>query len=246
MEVWPWLERMGGRLVAFGQDPLHTSDEVVTLFAFRSFADWHRFSRPSANLDPPPEVVGAWNQRASLISRNRAAADHPHRFRRADPMTTGQLALFPDPARSCLGDRERRRSELARLGGGDRGGLTSHPDRRLQDRRPGDRAPRHPVSESTAPSRSWSARAHRRALPSRRDRRGDRLPRARTSTWRHRPGCTEPLNGFPFVACSIGVLLRAAVAGAIWCSSGRAPGPALTTGASVALAFEGITVGAPA
>ncbi len=69
--VWPWLEQMGGRLVAFGQDPLHTSDEVVTLFAFRSLADWHRFSRPSADLDPPPDVVAAWNQRASLIHSNQ-------------------------------------------------------------------------------------------------------------------------------------------------------------------------------
>jgi hypothetical protein len=71
LSVWPWLERMGGRLVAFGQDPLHTSDEVVTLFAFRSLTDWHRFSRPSADLDPPPEVVSAWNQRAGLILSNQ-------------------------------------------------------------------------------------------------------------------------------------------------------------------------------
>ncbi len=68
--VWPWLAAMGGRLVAFGQDPLHTSDEVVTLFAFPSLSDWHRFSRPSADLDPPPEVVAAWNQRAALIQSN--------------------------------------------------------------------------------------------------------------------------------------------------------------------------------
>lgn len=71
LEVWPWLERMGGRLVAFGQDPLHTSDEVITYFAFRSLSDWHRFSRPSADLDPPPEVVSAWNQRAGLILSNQ-------------------------------------------------------------------------------------------------------------------------------------------------------------------------------
>lgn len=71
LEVWPWLERMGGRLVAFGQDPLHTADEVVTLFAFRSLSDWHRYSRPSAELDPPPDVVSAWNQRASLILSNQ-------------------------------------------------------------------------------------------------------------------------------------------------------------------------------
>ncbi len=71
LEVWPWLEQMGGRLVAFGQDPLHTSDEVVTFFAFRSLSDWHRFSRPSADLDPPTEVVSAWNQRAGLIVSNQ-------------------------------------------------------------------------------------------------------------------------------------------------------------------------------
>jgi hypothetical protein len=71
MQVWPWLEQQGGRLVAFGQDPLHTSDEVLTLFAFRSLADWHRLSRPRADLDPPADVVQAWNQRAGLILSNQ-------------------------------------------------------------------------------------------------------------------------------------------------------------------------------
>ena len=71
MQVWPWLEQRGGRLIAFGQDPLHTSDEVITLFAFRSLADWHRLSRPRADLDPPAEVVHAWNQRAALIQSNQ-------------------------------------------------------------------------------------------------------------------------------------------------------------------------------
>lgn len=71
MQVWPWLEQCGGRLIAFGQDPLHTSDEVITLFAFRSLADWHRLSRPRADLEPPSEVVRAWNQRAGLIVSNQ-------------------------------------------------------------------------------------------------------------------------------------------------------------------------------
>jgi hypothetical protein len=71
LQVWPWLEQRGGRLIAFGQDPLHTSDEVVTLFAFRSLADWHRLSRPRADLDPPADVVHAWNQRAALIVSNQ-------------------------------------------------------------------------------------------------------------------------------------------------------------------------------
>jgi hypothetical protein len=71
LQVWPWLEQRGGRLVAFGQDPLHTSDEVVTFFAFRSLADWHRLSRPRADLDPPADVVQAWNQRAGLIVSNQ-------------------------------------------------------------------------------------------------------------------------------------------------------------------------------
>lgn len=71
MQVWPWLEAHGGRLVAFGQDPLHTSDEAVTFFAFRSLADWHRLSRPRADLDPPADVVQAWSQRADLILSNQ-------------------------------------------------------------------------------------------------------------------------------------------------------------------------------
>ena len=65
--IWPWLEQAGGRIVAYGQDPLRPPNEVITLFAFRSLADWHRLSRPSGEPDPPPEVVEAWGKRESLI-----------------------------------------------------------------------------------------------------------------------------------------------------------------------------------
>ena len=65
--IWPWLETQGGRLVAYGQDPLRPPSEVVTLFAFRSLQEWHRLSRPSAELNPPSEVAQAWSQRAGLV-----------------------------------------------------------------------------------------------------------------------------------------------------------------------------------
>lgn len=65
--VWPWLESVGGRLVAYGQDPLRPANEVTTMFAFRSLQDWHRLSRPTIDLAPPPEVAQAWSLRANLI-----------------------------------------------------------------------------------------------------------------------------------------------------------------------------------
>jgi hypothetical protein len=69
--IWPWLESVGGRLIAYGQDPLHPPDEVTTLFAFRSLEQWHRLSRPGAELEPPRDVVQAWGQRSALIGSHR-------------------------------------------------------------------------------------------------------------------------------------------------------------------------------
>ena len=68
--IWPWLESAGGRLIAYGHDPFGHSEELVTLFAFRSLDEWHRLSRPSAELSPPEEVVAAWVNRSSLIVRH--------------------------------------------------------------------------------------------------------------------------------------------------------------------------------
>ena len=68
--IWPWLEQAGGRLIASGHDPFSTSDELVTLFAFRSLVEWHRLSRPAAELQPPEEVVGAWVSRSTVIDQH--------------------------------------------------------------------------------------------------------------------------------------------------------------------------------
>lgn len=68
--IWPWLEQRGARLVAYGHDPLGPSQEMITLFAFRSMSDWHRLSRPSTKLAPSPQLVEAWTHRDSLIRRH--------------------------------------------------------------------------------------------------------------------------------------------------------------------------------
>ncbi|MEE8337355.1 MAG: hypothetical protein V3R95_04790 [Dehalococcoidia bacterium] len=68
--IWPWLEAQGGHIIASGHDPLAASDEVITLFAFRSLSEWERLSRPS-NEPAPAEVVQAWQDRARLITRHR-------------------------------------------------------------------------------------------------------------------------------------------------------------------------------
>ncbi len=68
--VWPWLEQQGVRMVAYGHDPLGPSDEVVTLFAFRSLLDWHRLSRPTEER-ATAEVERAWHRRSALIRRHR-------------------------------------------------------------------------------------------------------------------------------------------------------------------------------
>jgi hypothetical protein len=68
--VWPWLTAQGARMIAYGHDPLAASDEVITLFAFRSLPEWHRLSRPSAE-QAGAEATQAWQQRAALIRSHR-------------------------------------------------------------------------------------------------------------------------------------------------------------------------------
>jgi hypothetical protein len=67
--IWPWLGRHGARMIGYGSDPLVPSNEVVTLFAFRSLPEWHRLSRPPAELSPPTEVISAWQARHALMQR---------------------------------------------------------------------------------------------------------------------------------------------------------------------------------
>ena len=57
-------------MISYGHDPLAASDEVITLFAFRSLPEWHRLSRPSAER-AGVEAAQAWQQRAALIQRHR-------------------------------------------------------------------------------------------------------------------------------------------------------------------------------
>ena len=69
--IWPWLETLGGRLIALGRDPLGPPDEIVTFFAFRGLDDWHRLARPAAEEHPPTETVEAWNHRHRLVASQR-------------------------------------------------------------------------------------------------------------------------------------------------------------------------------
>lgn len=69
-QIWPWLDAQGARMVAFGHDPLGPSDEVITLFAFRTLPDWERLSRPK-DEPAPAEVMQAWQERDALIRRHR-------------------------------------------------------------------------------------------------------------------------------------------------------------------------------
>lgn len=68
--LWPWLEQHGARMIGLGHDPFGPSEHLVTLFAFRSLAEWYRLSRPEPTLSPPEEMVGGWQQRSSLIQRH--------------------------------------------------------------------------------------------------------------------------------------------------------------------------------
>ena len=68
--LWPWLEQHGARMIGFGHDPFGPSEQLVTLFAFRSLADWYRLSRPEPELSPPPEMVEGWQLRSALIQHH--------------------------------------------------------------------------------------------------------------------------------------------------------------------------------
>jgi hypothetical protein len=68
--VWPWLAQQDARMIAFGRDPLGPSDEVITMYAFRSLAEWQRLSRPSPEL-ASDEVARAWSERSALIQRHQ-------------------------------------------------------------------------------------------------------------------------------------------------------------------------------
>ncbi len=163
---------------------------------------------------------------------------------------TNQLGLFADPPAALLAAIEATALELARLGGAEiEAGLTRDFIVDYKTEAKGDRAPRDPVSEL--------------------DRSIEELVRARIAErfpthgvigeeidspaqaddeylWVIDPvdGTSNFLNGFPFVACSIGVLHHGRpVAGAIWCSSGRALHPGVyhaRLGGS--LAFDGAPV----
>ena len=57
-------------MIAFGHDPLGPSDDVITMYAFRSMAEWHRLSRPSLEL-ASDDVARAWSERSALIERHQ-------------------------------------------------------------------------------------------------------------------------------------------------------------------------------
>lgn len=67
--IWPWLEQQGARPIGLGHDPLAPTNEVITLFAFRSLPAWHRLSRPTPQATPPADVVAAWQEREQLVQR---------------------------------------------------------------------------------------------------------------------------------------------------------------------------------
>lgn len=165
-------------------------------------------------------------------------------------MTTGQLALFPDPPIDLLAEIEEVALELARLGGAEiEGGLTRTLTVDYKSAGKRDTAPRDPVSEL---DRSIEELVRGR-IAARFPTHGvigeeiDLPPNAADEfVWVIDPldGTSNFLNGFPFIACSIGVLhFGRPIAGAIWCSSG----PALHPGVYHArlggqLAFEGIAI----
>ena len=68
--IWPWLEQQDARMIAFGRDSLGPSDEVITIYAFRSLAEWHRLSRPSPEL-ASDDVAQASSERSTLIQRHQ-------------------------------------------------------------------------------------------------------------------------------------------------------------------------------
>lgn len=145
---------------------------------------------------------------------------------------SAQLPLLPDPPAALLAELEATALELASLGGQEiEAGLGRALSIDYKTAGKGDAAPRDPVSEL---DRSIEALV--------RDRINARFPghtvigeeidghpTADTEfLWVIDPvdGTSNFLNGFPLVACSIGVLQHGRpIAGAIWCSSGRALRP---------------------
>lgn len=163
-------------------------------------------------------------------------------------MTAGQLSLFPDPPAELLVAIEEAALDLARLGGAEiEAGLSRTLTVDYKTEGKDGRAPRDPVSEL---DRAIEAMVRARI--------SERFPshgvigeeidvpaRAEDEyVWVIDPldGTSNFLNGFPFVACSIGILHHGRpVVGAIWCSSG----PSLRPGVYHArlggpLAFDGV------
>jgi hypothetical protein len=68
--VWPWLETQGGRGIAIGHNLMGASNEITTWFAFPSYAEWHRCTRPATAHAPQP-VVDAYYARAGLVRHQR-------------------------------------------------------------------------------------------------------------------------------------------------------------------------------
>jgi myo-inositol-1(or 4)-monophosphatase len=139
-----------------------------------------------------------------------------------------QLPLLPEPAPALLAEIEAVALELASLGGREiEAGLGRALVIDYKTAGKGDAAPRDPVSEL---DRAIEALVRERiaarfpghaVLGEETD--GHPSPDA-DFLWVIDPvdGTSNFLNGFPLVACSIGVLHHGRpVAGAIWCSSGR-------------------------
>ena len=140
-------------------------------------------------------------------------------------MSAEQLPLLPDTPPDLLVAIEETALELARLGGAEiESGMSRPLTVAYKTEGTGERAPRDPVSELD--------RAIEEMV---RSRIADRFPshgvigeemdvpaRAEDEfVWVIDPldGTSNFLNGFPLIACSIGVLhLGRPVAGAIWCS----------------------------
>lgn len=67
--IWPWYASEGARLMIFGEDPLASNNEVITLLAFRDISDWHRLVRPQAVASEA--VISAWREREQVIIRQK-------------------------------------------------------------------------------------------------------------------------------------------------------------------------------
>ncbi|MDH3603186.1 MAG: hypothetical protein OEU26_26530 [Candidatus Tectomicrobia bacterium] len=67
--IWPWYTSEGARLMIFGHDPLASSNEVITLLAFRNISDWHRLVRPQGVASE--QVTVAWYDREQVIMRQK-------------------------------------------------------------------------------------------------------------------------------------------------------------------------------